>query len=273
MSIMSARSMKTLGDMAIRLNRPAVVIAGLQARFDLPTFPDADYSDAYLAFLRTLIYLRTLGIAEDRLLRLWHFERKLLQLLHVDSTGSETWFLDSCGAITRRDRRLLLSNYDIGIAVPSHALQLGLNFASTLPELFGGAEMGEDALRVLNDIIPLLHRRAQLSRAANERYLTALAAASDTTALAEEAARVCQPGRRQRAMNPLNKRDARLLQAVHDGRWLLKGFRNRDLRHSLFPPTADATKWYHCPMHLEMESTKPGKCPKCGMDYVPFKKK
>ena len=152
---MAARPMNTLGDMAKRLNRPAVVLAGLQARFELPTFPDAGYSDAYLAFLRTLVYLRTLGLAEDRLLRLWQFEKKLLQLLHVDSTGSKTWFLDSCGAITRRDRRLLLSNFDIGIAVPSHALQLGLNFAEKLPELFGGAEMGEDALRVLNDYITL----------------------------------------------------------------------------------------------------------------------
>ncbi|HEY5479948.1 MAG TPA: hypothetical protein VIL39_00565, partial [Verrucomicrobiae bacterium] len=77
------------------------------------------------------------------------------QLLHVDSTGSKTWFLDSCGTTTRRDRRILLSNYDIGIAVPAHALQLGLNFAATLPEIFPGKEMGEDALRVLNDIIPL----------------------------------------------------------------------------------------------------------------------
>jgi hypothetical protein len=74
--------------------------------------------------------------------------------LHVDSSGSKTWFLDSCAAITRRDRRLLLSNYDIGIAVPAHAIQLGLNFAATLPELFAGKEMGEDALRVLTDIIP-----------------------------------------------------------------------------------------------------------------------
>ncbi len=32
-------------------------------------------------------------------------------------------------------------------------------------------------------------------------------------------------------------------------------------------------QWYHCPMDLEMESLKPGKCPKCGMDYVPFDKK
>jgi len=37
-------------------------------------------------------------------------------------------------------------------------------------------------------------------------------------------------------------------------------------------PTTDAKKWYHCPMHLDMESDKPGKCPKCGMDYVEFKK-
>lgn len=37
-------------------------------------------------------------------------------------------------------------------------------------------------------------------------------------------------------------------------------------------PTTDTTKWYHCPMHVDMESTKPGKCSKCGMDYVVFEK-
>src|SRR6266699_6242103 len=41
-----------------------------------------------------------------------------------------------------------------------------------------------------------LYRRAQISRAANERYLTALAAASVTTPLAEEAVKVCEPVRR-----------------------------------------------------------------------------
>ena len=30
-------------------------------------------------------------------------------------------------------------------------MQLGLNFADTAPELFAGQEMGEDALRVLNE--------------------------------------------------------------------------------------------------------------------------
>jgi hypothetical protein len=56
--------------------------------------------------------------------------------------------LNSCGAITRRDCRLLLTNDVIGIAVPADAIQLG-------PHLLAGEEMGEDALRVLNDIIPL----------------------------------------------------------------------------------------------------------------------
>jgi hypothetical protein len=57
-----------------------------------------------------VVHLRTLGIAEECLLRLWTLEKKLLQLLHFDSTRSKTWFLASRGAITRRDHRLLLSN-------------------------------------------------------------------------------------------------------------------------------------------------------------------
>jgi len=83
-----------------------------------------------------------------------------------------------------------------------------------------------------------LHRRAQLSRAANERYLTALAAANDTTTLAEEAVRVCRAvrreGRRYRALNPFEESDAQLLALVNRGDWAIKGFRNRDLRPLLY---------------------------------------
>ena len=115
------------------------------------------YSDAYLAFLRTIVFLRTLNASEDRLLDLWHLEKKLLQLLHVDSTGSPTWFLDACGQTGHPRRRLLLSHYDLGVEVPSRVLQLGLNFAEGLPELFAGREMGEDALRVLGDYLKFYH--------------------------------------------------------------------------------------------------------------------
>jgi len=83
-----------------------------------------------------------------------------------------------------------------------------------------------------------LYRRAEISKAANERYLSALAAASVTTPLAEEAVRVCQPvrrdERRHRALNPFEPADAQLLAAVNRGEWALKGFRNSDIRVLLF---------------------------------------
>lgn len=148
----------TLGDMAKALNRSTVYLHGLQTRFELPVGEGAAYSDAYLAFLRAVVALRTLNVSEEALIDLWHLEKKLLQLLHVDSTGSKTWFLDACGATTHPQRRLLLTNYDLGVEVPAKTLQLGLNFAAALPELFAGKAMGEDALRVLNEYLKLYAR-------------------------------------------------------------------------------------------------------------------
>src|ERR1035437_2140165 len=110
--------MHTLGDMAKLLNRSPVYLAGLQKRFELPAIDGAGYSDAYLAFMRTVVFLRLFNVTEESLRDLWRLEKKLLQLLHVDSTGSPTWFLDSCGPPPHR-RRLLLTNHDMGVALPS----------------------------------------------------------------------------------------------------------------------------------------------------------
>ena len=121
----------------------------------MPVVAGAGYSPAYLAFLQRVVLLRTLNVAEESLRDLWHLEKKLLHLLHVDSTGSPTWFLDACGQTHHPRRRLLLSNHDLGVEVPTGTLQLGLNFAAALPELFDSKEMGEDALCVLEDYLKL----------------------------------------------------------------------------------------------------------------------
>ncbi len=92
--------MHTFADLAEELNRSTVYVSGLQSRFEIPAFDGAGYSDAYLAFLQTVVNLWTLSITEETLRDLWHIEMKLLQLLHADSTGSPTWSLDSCGATT-----------------------------------------------------------------------------------------------------------------------------------------------------------------------------
>ena len=91
-----------------------------------------------------------------------------------------------------------------------------------------------------------LYRRAEISKAANERYLSALAAASITTPLAEQAVQVCQPlrrdQRRYRALNPFEAADAQLLAAVNRGEWALKGFRNREIRVLLFGEAKSASQ-------------------------------
>jgi len=83
-----------------------------------------------------------------------------------------------------------------------------------------------------------LHRRADVSQAANERYLEALASVDDTTSLGEVTARLCRPtrrnGRRARALNPHAPADAALLAAISRGEFCINGLRNRDLRPLLF---------------------------------------
>jgi hypothetical protein len=95
------------------------------------------------------------------------------------------------------------------------------------------------------------HRRSEVSRAATERYLTALAAVHVQTRLAEQAAQVCRPvrrdGYRYRALNPIGDSDAKLMTVVNRGEFSLNGFPNRDLRCHLYPTTKDKQK-----QHKEM---------------------
>jgi len=103
-----------------------------------------------------------------------------------------------------------------------------------------GDPRGAKDWRLLRKGVADFHRRAEVSQAANERYLAALETVEDSTSLADLCDRVCRPvnwnGRRARALNPLSPDDARLLEAVNRGEFAINGFRNRDLRGLLFEP-------------------------------------
>ncbi len=142
--------MYTLAQIAKTLNRSLVYVSGLQARFELPVFKGSGYSKSYLVLLQRIVYLRSLAIAEETLRELWHIEKKLMCLTQVDAS-SPTWFLDSCDSPTRAKRRLLLTHYKLGTKVRTRGVQLGLRFQDPTSELFAGHEMGEDALRVLQE--------------------------------------------------------------------------------------------------------------------------
>jgi len=140
---------KWLKQIAERLGRSAVWIAGVQKRFGLPVLEK--YPEGYESFLRKIIHLRVLGVSEESLREFWAVERKLIEVLHLDPQSSPTWMVDACAFEADPDRRLLLSNIDLGFPLPATDLQIGLNFAASSPELFAVKEMGEDALRLISD--------------------------------------------------------------------------------------------------------------------------
>lgn len=82
-----------------------------------------------------------------------------------------------------------------------------------------------------------LPRRAEVSQAANQRYLETLSAVEETTQLQKLTEKVCRPtqwkGRGVRALRPLESEDQVLLKAVMRGEFTVNGFRNRDLRDVL----------------------------------------
>jgi len=141
--------MKSIQIMAEGLGRPVVWIAGVQKRFGLPVL--GSYPEGYESFLRKIVHLRVLGVSEEALREFWAIERKLIEVLHLDTQSSPTWMVDACAYPSDPDRRLLLSNIDLGFPLPATDLQIGLNFAAASPELFAGRDMGEDALRLISD--------------------------------------------------------------------------------------------------------------------------
>jgi len=133
-----------LKELAATCGKSVPFVMTTQKKFGLPA--SKDYSDGYATLLSKLIYLQLASVSQKGIKALLTRERKLLKLLKTDSLAhSPTWFEDLC-----KDkfgpRRLLLSGFDLGHRA---GVQTGLDFAERDRELFGGKEMGDDALLAL----------------------------------------------------------------------------------------------------------------------------
>jgi len=108
-----------------------------------------------------------------------------------------------------------------------------------------GAPDGPMSWQCLRKGVADLHRRADISQKANERYLESMAAVEHDQPLGATVLPYCQPtefeGRRVRALQPLGNDDGALLAAVIRGEFAIHGFRNRDLRPLLFGTTEPAS--------------------------------
>jgi len=119
-------------------------IMTVQKSFGLPG--GKEYSDGYAVLVSKLIWLQLASVPKKEIQAQLTRERKLLELLKVDSlTPSPIWFEDLC-VDKFRPSRLLMSGYDLGHRA---GVQTGLDFSERESELFGSQEMGDDALRAL----------------------------------------------------------------------------------------------------------------------------
>jgi hypothetical protein len=106
-----------------------------------------------------------------------------------------------------------------------------------------GKRQGEEVMGwfPLTKGVKHLWRYRDVMRAANARYLTALAGIENPAAAHKQLERVCEPvrykSRRQRGLNPLRQDDRALLKAVMRGEHCIHGLRNRDLAQALSLPT------------------------------------
>ena len=84
-----------------------------------------------------------------------------------------------------------------------------------------------------------IRRRAQVSLAANQRYLDALSVVGESLPVRQVLDRLAKPvihiGRPCRPLHAIEPSDATLLSAISRGEFLINGFRNRDLQPLLYP--------------------------------------
>jgi hypothetical protein len=107
-----------------------------------------------------------------------------------------------------------------------------------------GDSDGEKTWHPLQRSVGALWRRAEVSGAANRRYLEALASVTLKTPVGQASASVCRAvvkdGRCHRALNPWSEPDAALLAAISRGEYTPNGLRNRDLRRHRWPQVGTA---------------------------------
>lgn len=155
-------------------------------------------------------------------------------------------------SLQHRPEGVRLKHYASGNAIKiydKHGQVLRVETTMNHPEAFRVYRTPEGQPHRLKRWRPLrkgvadLPRRAQISRAANDRYLAALATVPTDTPAGRLARPVCRPivrrGRRHRALNPWSEPDATVLQTIARGEWTINGFRNRDLRAALYQQTKD----------------------------------
>jgi len=99
----------------------------------------------------------------------------------------------------------------------------------------------------MNKGVANIYQYRRVAHAANERYLAALSVVDNPTPAYRQVEHLARPkvvaGRSYAGFNPAHREHADLFRALLDGKHLINGFRNADIRQALYPQVRDAV---HC---------------------------
>ncbi len=151
-----------LSELAKQVGKSGPYVMTLQKKYGLPACKD--YPASYAVLVKKLIYLSICSVPDKDIKLLLSKEKKLLELLKVDSLhDGELWF-ESMYAMKSGPTRLLLSGHDPGHPVDRKVIQTGLDLSEREKELFQSSEMGASALRELqrySDVLKKIMGRIQ----------------------------------------------------------------------------------------------------------------
>jgi hypothetical protein len=145
-----------LSELAKQVGKSAPYVLTLQKKFGLPACKD--YPEGYAVLVKKLIYLSICSVPDKDIKSLLSKERKLLELLKVDSLHDGDFWFESLCAVNHGPTRLLLSGHDLGHPVDCQTIQTGLDFSDRDKELFQSSEMGASALRELQRYSEILNK-------------------------------------------------------------------------------------------------------------------
>jgi len=115
----------TFSELCQTCGKSQVYVRNLLTSLGLPApAKDSRYSSAYARFIQTIIALRTFSVPLGEIADLFAKEQIVLRLLKIDGLGvSPTWYLDQCDNNKgRKERRLLLTGYDVGFPIDSKVI-------------------------------------------------------------------------------------------------------------------------------------------------------
>jgi len=136
--------------------RSVPYVMNIQKKFGMRQM--LNYPEGHAALLTKLVRLSLCSVPQKDIELLLARERKLLEMLKVDSVSEDSdWFERLCTMKTG-PTRLLLSGYDLKCRIDGNAVQPGLDFAERTRELFTEKELASDALTALRNYAAIFRK-------------------------------------------------------------------------------------------------------------------